>query len=148
MECNKTQYASEEFALDHIKRIAKKSTRDKVPTRAYLCKICNLWHLTSSIDWKESVRLKNLKITELINALTEVRAEVKVLKAEIETLKKETNKEDRVAVRADARVKEANQRVKKANELLKKSRKDEMDLICKNIQLQKKIDQYEMDRNK
>lgn len=147
MECKKTQYTSEQFALDDIKRIAKKSTRDKVPTRAYLCKICNFWHLTSSQDWKESVRLKNLKITALIEALNKQSEEIKTLKAEIETLKK-TTREDRRAVRADDRVKEANSRVKKAKEALNKLRKDQTDLICKNIQLQKKIDQYEMERNK
>ena len=144
MECKKTQYASEEFALDHIKRIIKKSTRDKVPTRAYLCNICNLWHLTSSKDWKEEVRLKDLKISFLDGDVRVLRDEIKILKAEIEKIKKANNKEDRVAVKADARVQEANNRVKKVTENFKKLRKDQNDLICKNIQLQKKIDEYEI----
>jgi hypothetical protein len=148
MECKKTQYTTEQFALDDIERIRKKSTRDKVPTRAYFCKICNLWHLTSSVDWKESVRIKNLKITALIEALDEQKEEIKKLKTEIEVLKKSTNKEDRITVRADARVKEANERAKKAKDVLKRLRKDQVDLMCKNIQLQNKIDKYEMDKNK
>lgn len=133
MECTKTKYTSEEFALDDIKRIKKKSIRDKVPTRAYLCKFCNFWHLTSSQDWKKEALEKDLRITELTQELGEV-------KVELEKLKKATNREDRIAVKADERVKEANNRVAKQKELVRKLRESNEDLICKNIQLQKKLE--------
>lgn len=49
--CNKVKYASEALALSDIARIRKKSTREKIPTRAYKCS-GGAWHLTSRPDIK------------------------------------------------------------------------------------------------
>ena len=46
--CNKVYFSSKKFAEEDIARIKSKSNRDKKPIRAYLCKNCNSWHLTSS----------------------------------------------------------------------------------------------------
>lgn len=46
-ECKKTKYASAKWALLDIDRINKKSTRYKLPIRAYLCQFCGAWHITS-----------------------------------------------------------------------------------------------------
>lgn len=50
--CTKTAYANEKMANEDIDRIKAKSTRDKKPMRAYHCNKCNLWHLTSTPDFK------------------------------------------------------------------------------------------------
>lgn len=44
--CIKTSYSTEQFALDDIALIAKKSKRTESPKNAYLCKKCNTWHIT------------------------------------------------------------------------------------------------------
>ena len=46
MICKKTSYSTESFALRDIEIIAKKSKRPLNPKSAYLCKICNNWHIT------------------------------------------------------------------------------------------------------
>lgn len=51
-DCKKVMYASEQQANADIARIKQKSTRAKLPTRAYQCSKCNLWHLTSLPDYK------------------------------------------------------------------------------------------------
>lgn len=53
-QCKKVKYSTEEFALFDIERIKQKSTRNKIPSRAYLC-FCGSWHLTSKIDRKDQV---------------------------------------------------------------------------------------------
>lgn len=143
MDCStkKVQYTSERFAMMDIARIKKISSRDKVPVRAYFCDICNLWHLTSSGDRKEEAKNKRILTLE---------GDIKKLKIEIEELKKTSNKkdtvknkEDRIALKSDARIKEAMVRVNSQNGIIKKLRKDSEELICKNIQLQNKLEKYE-----
>lgn len=68
--CKKSKFASEEYALNALKGIQAKSKRKVVPCRAYLCKYCNSWHLTSRPDG-----FKLLKENE----------ELKLLVAELET---------------------------------------------------------------
>lgn len=47
MECNKSKFLNEKFALDWIEKLKRTSVREKVPLRAYLCTRCGTWHLTS-----------------------------------------------------------------------------------------------------
>lgn len=132
MECTKSQYTTERFALADIARIKKISSRDKVPVRAYFCDKCNFWHLTSE---------KNKKDQKNNDKIIALESEVKSLTTELEALKKANNKEDRALVKADSRVKLLNERVKILNELTNKLRADNKDLINKNIQLQNKLDE-------
>jgi hypothetical protein len=130
MDCLKTQYTTEDFALSDIIRIKKKSTRDNVPKRAYFCGLCNFWHLTSQTD----------KYEERLNAkITELKEEVKVLKAERELFKK-TTAEEKALVKADERVKELNARNVAQQKRNKAITKDNHDLVARNYQLQKKLD--------
>jgi len=66
--CKKSKFASEEYALNALKGIQAKSKRKVVPCRAYLCKYCNSWHLTSRPDGfklqKENEELKQ-EVAEL-----------------------------------------------------------------------------------
>jgi hypothetical protein len=144
-KCVKAKYASERFAMMDVKRIKKRNEADgnprKIPEYAYFCTICNLWHLTKQ---KQKGDEKSDK------AIATLEEKIKTLNSEIDALKRLHSKEDkadRVLVKADARVKEIAGQVKKQNEIIKKLREDSEGLICKNIQLQKKIDQHEMDKD-
>lgn len=97
--CTKVKFATESYAIEHIKKLKATSRRMVVPQRAYLCEHCNCWHLTSQqptthdlyekrveklkvlIDKKDS-ELKKLRIKiydltyenrQLLNRLTEIR---------------------------------------------------------------------------
>lgn len=45
--CKKVYFGTKEAADEHIVRVQRVSTRDKVPVRSYLCHKCHTWHLTS-----------------------------------------------------------------------------------------------------
>lgn len=45
--CKKIKYGTKEIAEEDMKRIKKSSKKEILPIRAYKCKICNCWHLTS-----------------------------------------------------------------------------------------------------
>ena len=45
--CNKVKYGTKKAAEEDLKRIKNSSKKEILPIRAYECKICNCWHLTS-----------------------------------------------------------------------------------------------------
>ena len=45
--CNKVKYGTKKAAEEDMKRIKNSSKKEILPIRAYKCKICNCWHLTS-----------------------------------------------------------------------------------------------------
>ena len=45
--CNKVKYGTKKAAEEDLKRIKNSSKKEILPIRAYKCKICNCWHLTS-----------------------------------------------------------------------------------------------------
>lgn len=122
MVCEKTRYVSEKAALEDIERIQKKSTRSKVPVRAYLCG-CGSWHLTSKLS-KAAIAIIQLK-ADLVNREQDIAA----LKAENELLRNNYNKEDRVKVRADKRVIELTNQVAKLKQDIKRLRNDKNTLF-------------------
>ena len=81
MECKKAKYANEEFANEDILRIKKYSTRNSVPQRAYLCPLCNFWHLTSKRDTKDE------EIVRLNKQISELQEEIILLKSPNRELK-------------------------------------------------------------
>ena len=84
--CNKTRYITEKYALLDIERIQKKSNRDKIPQRAYFCKKCNGWHLTSHKDFKtqiEEFELKLAKLKDIIKNYKKYLQEEKTINAEL-----------------------------------------------------------------
>lgn len=78
-QCDKTKYASKEFAEFYLKKIKYNSFRDKVPVRVYLCPYCNTWHLTS----KESKEMKHIEMLD---------AQIVNLKSKNEKLEKEVRR--------------------------------------------------------
>ncbi len=55
MKCRKRRFRDHAEALAMLRRIAKRSTREKHPIRAYECVYCKGWHITSQAD-----RFKNV----------------------------------------------------------------------------------------
>lgn len=47
MECKKTKFLNKKQAQFYIDKLNKKSNRDTKPIRAYWCRYCHSWHLTS-----------------------------------------------------------------------------------------------------
>lgn len=43
----KTRYRDHDEAVRALHRFKARSTRDKIPIRAYECSVCNGWHTTS-----------------------------------------------------------------------------------------------------
>lgn len=123
MICEKTRYASEQAALEDIERIQKKSTRSKVPVRAYLCG-CGSWHLTSKLS-KGAIAI----IIQLKETLVNREQDIIALKAENELLRNNHNSDDRVKVRADKRVIELTNQVAKLKQDIKRLRNDKNTLF-------------------
>jgi hypothetical protein len=75
--CRKTSYSTEQFALEHIGIIAKKTTRGSSPKRAYLCKKCNNWHITKQ-ESLEELRQELVEIKELLRSREEELFKVRI----------------------------------------------------------------------
>ena len=139
MDCKKTKYATEAFALSDLERIKKnKVQREKVPIAVYLCK-CGSWHLTSQPNW-------TIKISELEGVVKTLKEEKKALVAEItklveknKALQDSIKKAEYKTVSSEPRVIMLNKTKRKAKELIRKLRKSNSTLISENIQLKKKI---------
>lgn len=131
-QCRKTAYHSEQFALKDIERIANSSKRETKPIRTYLCKRCNLWHLSSQKEFKDEI------IIRLQNELDQKNKEIKLLIEENELLKKTNKNETNIEIRKNEVVKSLRIQLSKERDLIKRLRYDNNDLISKNLQLQKK----------
>lgn len=60
--CRKVKFTDENSATFTLKKITENSTLKKKPQRAYLCKVCNSWHLTSKPDVSDlQAQLNTLK---------------------------------------------------------------------------------------
>lgn len=61
--CEKIAYENERQANNAINLIKKNSSRSHIPKRAYFCKQCNKWHLTSYKEEFTWLTRKNKKKT-------------------------------------------------------------------------------------
>lgn len=129
---HKVKYISENHAMIDIERIQKKSNRDKVPIRAYLCE-CGSWHLTSKIKHSDIV------ISELRQEIIKLNQNISNLKAENELLKNYNASKQEHDIAVDERIKKINQRLFEKNQVIKYIRNDNKDLICKILQLENRI---------
>jgi predicted RNase H-like nuclease (RuvC/YqgF family) len=88
-ECRKVKFTDENSAVFTLKKISQTSISKK-PTRAYLCKVCNSWHLTSRPD-----------IFSLENEINNLKKENLELKKKIKELSKnENNKVNDVKIKS------------------------------------------------
>lgn len=132
-ECKKVKYSTKEFALFDIERIKKKSKRNKIPNRAYLCK-CGSWHLTSGMDNNKilisKLQLENFELKERIKELTKINQDVL----------SELEKDERLKIRKDKTVLELKTGLKTTQKHNKSLIKTNADLIHKNLMLEKKLE--------
>ena len=140
--CNKVAYANEKLANEDIDRIQAKSVRDKKPVRSYLCNKCKLWHLTSSPNYKSLYQ-------QAINELTEIKQngyakhlEINLHKLQLKLKEAEAkyNSERANDFNANNEIKTLNNTISKQAKEISRLKKDNADLINKNITLQNGID--------
>jgi len=87
MNCKKTRFLTEDFALEHIKKYKRsKSKKNKVDLSTYLCDKCHSWHLTSSTSIADKHKRE---ITRLNKALVKYKKDNKELLNMISYLKLE-----------------------------------------------------------
>ena len=134
-QCKKVKYASEEYARFDIARIKKKSNRDIVPFRVYLCH-CGSWHLTSKLDKREAeineLKIKNI---ELQKELNETKND---FQKRLDEITKNQNIEDRILIKTDERIIELQKGLASSNRKTKDLRKTNLELICELVRLRKK----------
>lgn len=138
--CKKTTYANQKLANEDIERIQAKSTRDKKPMRAYQCNQCNLWHLTSTPDYKalyleQLAENKKLRSTGIVKSY-----ELKIFKLQTKLKEKEAeyNKERSQQFNSNEEIKKLQATITKKGKELSRLQKDNADLINKIIQLEVK----------
>ena len=124
MECLKSKYRDEKSALDDIKLISKKSNRTKIPIRAYLCRHCSSWHLTSAPDFT-SIKEEN----EIL------KKELKKISQEFINYKKSERKGLLKEIKKESYVSQLKSQLSKKKEIIKHLRNNNSELISKNIQL-------------
>lgn len=118
--CKKSKFSSETQAIAALKCIQFKSKRKVVPVRAYLCKFCGTWHLTSRLDsfklQKENEELK-LKVTDLEQEIVDLN------KHWFKLLKEETNenkKQVQIEVNKNEKVKSQDKKISEQAKLISK----------------------------
>ncbi len=126
--CKKVKFATNADADFYIKKLGATSSRKKIPTRAYFCRHCNAWHLTSQ---------QNKEVEELNNTIINLRNELAAAKQENEILRRKNNKEENITIKTDQRILTLNRAVTKHQQLIKKLRKSHSELITKLVQYQK-----------
>ena len=140
MGCKKTSYVSLKEANKDIDRIKAKSTRAKMPERAYLCHKCNLYHLTSIPDYKKMYEELLLQ-TQRSKPNVHVKSlELKLFKLQTKhkELEKKYNTERAAAFSQSDEVKRINKLLDKKNKEIARLHKDNSQLINKNLLLEQK----------
>jgi hypothetical protein len=128
--CPKAKYRTEQDALFALNKIRETSSRKKVPIRVYQCGKCHCWHLTSTPN-----------AIELVNENKILKEKIAELEKEIENLKDENKRKERLDIKINEEVKICKHQMKKLQDRIAKLRKDEQELIMKNVQLMKKIEE-------
>lgn len=131
MTCTKTKFSSQQFALDYIKIIKGKSNRSKIPTRAYLCRHCNAWHLTSKLDYKAMYENELIKTGELKKQIEELIKQIAQITSK--QLKKEKQK-----LKGNPLVTQLQHQIQLLNQRIKKVKQDNQELIIENLKLKNK----------
>jgi predicted DNA binding CopG/RHH family protein len=83
-KCKKTSYSTEQFALEHIAIISKKTKREQSPKSAYLCKHCNTWHITkqeSIASLKKELEEKDLLLKARAEEIHKLRINLKEIES-------------------------------------------------------------------
>lgn len=141
-ECTKVKYADKITAELDIAKIKKRSTRDVIPVRAYLCPMCKAWHLTSKPDPKALFERVG-KLEDTVVALSKELAGfkqsvvVQVSPQEKATILKEKQVAELLA--KDKQIEKLKAEVVTLRKKVSELRNDNHNYIAKNFSLQNKI---------
>lgn len=92
MECKKTKFANEKFAIEWIEKLKKTSIRKTKPIRAYLCFDCGGWHLTSKVLGEETQYQKQqAEIKELKSIIEKQKLDYMELQGKFNVFKRRVN---------------------------------------------------------
>ena len=84
--CKKTTYRTSQLAWEDLERIKAKTDRQIIPKRAYKCKRCGNFHLTSKSTPKDKIKDLKFKVFILKKKLAE--SESKLASREEELFKR------------------------------------------------------------
>lgn len=144
MDCPKVKYASEQAAMEDIKRIQKKSVRGRVPVRAYRCE-CGAWHITSKQDqlYEKIMELlkENKQLRLDIADLTEKKKrEIAELTEKNKQLLQHNDKEERKELKKEGALAALQKGLQTLRDENKNMRKKNNDLIVQIVQLRNLIE--------
>ncbi len=123
MDCKKTKYATEKFALNDLERIRSK---------------CGSWHLTSQPNWNVKIAELEAIIKTLLEEKQALVGEKNTLAEKNKSLESSIQKAEHKQVSSDPRIIALNKTVRKAKDLIRKLRKSNSSLISENLHLKKK----------
>lgn len=139
MDCKKTKYGTEKFALNDLERIRNsKVQREKVPVAVYLCK-CGSWHLTSQKNWNVVIAELEAQIKKLLDEKQVLQNEKSELELKNKALQSSIQKAEHKQINSDPRIIALNKTVRKAKDLVRKLRKSNSSLISENLHLKKTL---------
>ncbi len=137
MDCKKTKFSSEAFALLDLERIKKRPPREKTPIAVYLCK-CGSWHLTSQPNKDLIIADQKIVIDKLIKEKQILESKNITLELKVGALETSIRKAEHKTVSSDPRIIALNKGLRKAKDLIRTLRKSNSRLINENIQYQRK----------
>ena len=129
MECKKTKYATQEYIDSEIKRNKKRYKKRGLIISSYKCPICNLFHLTKTVNYSKIIKELTVKNDELTKENIELKKQLK------EGIKKELL-EMANGNPIILQIKSVNKKLKKENEELRKFR----DELLQKVLLSQKSD--------
>lgn len=91
-ECTKVKFLSEEYANFHINKHAKKNELQGLKARAYQCRFCSAWHITSKTHNNELIIDNEALRTQLIDQIknnVDLQAEIEILKEHLKVKTKQ-----------------------------------------------------------
>lgn len=140
--CKKVAYANEKLANEDVERIQAKSIRDKKPIRSYKCKKCDLWHLTSSPNFKTLYEdlLKEYRQKTAAGYAKSLELKLFKLQSKLKEAEAKYNADRAQQYNADEQIKTLNNTISRQAKEIARLKKDTADLINKNIMLQNRID--------
>jgi hypothetical protein len=127
--CLKVAFADERSANFTMKKIHQTSTRETQPVRAYQCKICSNWHLTSKPD-----------INELKKEIESLKKEKEDLSNKLTAFTSSSAKNERLQARKGKIIKDLEYQIELFSEKSKKLINEKNEIFNRLIALKKNID--------
>lgn len=98
-ECTKVKFRTEEYANFHITKHAKKNEEAGLKARAYRCRFCESWHITSKTHNNELIIDNEALREQLVDQIkknVDLKAEIDILNEKLKVKNKRFTKTDPV----------------------------------------------------